>query len=257
MKKYIYKCPYCERKYIAPNKEDRSHSKKLLYNHIEKQHSSLLGGMSPAQAYFNFKYNKTYGSCIICKKPTKWNESVERYDRLCSEECKKIYNEKFKKNMEKKYGKDIYKRMRDPEVQSKMLSKRKISGEYIWSDKKSKTNYTGKYEKDFLEFLDLVLKLNPLDVFAPCPHVFEYIYDNKKHFYLPDFYILSLNLIIEIKDGGSNPNNHPKIQAIDKVKEKLKDEVMKNQKKFNYLKIEDKDYSILINYLIDLKYQEE
>ena len=68
--------------------------------------------------------------------------------------------------------------------------------------------------------------------------------EGKEHFYIPDAYSTSLNLEIELKDGGDNPNKHPKIQAIDKVKEKLKDEVMASLKgQVNYIKICNKDYA--------------
>lgn len=60
------------------------------------------------------------------------------------------------------------------------------------------------------------------DIFAPSPHTYYYEYEGTKHFYIPDFFIGSLNLEVEIKDGGDNPNNHHKIQAVDKVKEEKK-----------------------------------
>ena len=68
-----------------------------------------------------------------------------------------------------------------------------------------------------------------------------WLYENKKHFYIPDFFIPSLNLEVEIKDGDESTvgaNHHPKIMAVDRVKEALKDDVMKsNNKNFNYIKI--------------------
>ena len=71
-------------------------------------------------------------------------------------------------------------------------------------------------------------------------------------------FIPSLNAEIEIKDGGSNPNTHPKIQEVDKVKEKLKDDVMKsNGVPFNYVKIVDKDNMQFLKFLGMLKDQDE
>ena len=90
---------------------------------------------------------------------------------------------------------------------------------------------------------------------APSPHTYYYMYENKKHFYIPDFYIQSLNLEIAIKDGGDNPNTHGKIQAVDKVKERLKDEVMSsNRNTFNYLKIVNKENEKFLKYLEVAKY---
>ena len=135
-----------------------------------------------------------------------------------------------------------------------MLANRKISGEYVWRDRVHKTTYTGSYEKSFLEFLDEVMNFDPTDIMAPSPHTYYYEYEGEKHFYIPDFFIPSLNLEIEIKDGGDNANNHPKIQAVDKVKESIKDKVMvKNE--FNYIKIVNKDNKRFLDYLFKAKEQ--
>jgi len=247
--KKVFKCPLCDFK---------STNKPSLYRHIEDEHKEQYKNSkteSPAQFYFNLKYNKTSGKCIVCGSKTNWNPSVERYDRICGERCSEKYREMFKERMNKKYGKDHL--LNDPDQQKKMLANRKISGEYKWSDGKSKKTYTGSYEKDFLEFLDIMMQFKSHDVIAPAPQVFKYQYEGKDRFYIPDFYIASLNLLVEIKDGGENPNQHHKIQDVDKKKELLKDNVMKNQKEYNYLKITDKDYSIFMNYLIDIKTGEE
>jgi endogenous inhibitor of DNA gyrase (YacG/DUF329 family) len=249
-KRYIYNCPFCDKRYVATDPNKRASAKTSLYGHMEDEHSGMLGDMSPAQVYFNHKYNKTHGSCVMCKKDTKWNEEAERYERFCSERCKEAYRAEFLKRMEKRPDWNL----NDPEVQKNMLSHRKISGEYKWRDNKTKTPYVGSYEKDFLEFLDVVMEYDPKDVMSPAPQVFEYTYENKKHFYIPDFYLTSLNLVVEIKDGGSNPNTHPKIQAVDKAKEKAKDDVMAKQKGVYYIKVTDKDYSIFLNKLLALKY---
>jgi predicted nucleic acid-binding Zn ribbon protein len=246
--KTVFKCPFCDQKYIALKPKDKPNAKKSLYEHMEIKHYDDLNGLSPAQVYFNWKYKKDHGSCVICGKETKWNESTERYERFCSEKCKQKYREEFKKRMKDKYGKEHL--LDDPEVQKKMLSKRKISGKYTWStDKKIKIPYVGSY--------DIVMHYEGTDVIGPAPQIFEYKYEGKVHFYIPDFYIQSLNLILEVKDGGENPNKHPKIQKVDKEKERLKDQVMKKQTKYNYLKITDKDYSILLNYLFNLKYSDD
>jgi hypothetical protein len=146
-----------------------------------------------------------------------------------------------------KYGKVTL--LNDPEQQRKMLANRKISGVYRWTDG-GETTYTGSYELSFLEFLDQIMNYNSSDIIAPSPHTYYYEYEGEKHFYIPDFFIPSLNLEIEIKDGGDNSNMHPKIQAVDKVKENLKDQVMKsNSKNFNYLKIVNKDNKRFFKYL--------
>ena len=150
-----------------------------------------------------------------------------------------------------KYGKTTL--MNDPEFQKKLLAGRRISGEYLWQDKINKTQYVGSYEKSFLQFLDEVLNFDPNDVMAPSPHVYYYIYDGRKHFYMPDMYIPSLELEIEIKDGGDNANTHPKIIAVDKEKERLKDEVLKSST-FDYIKIINKNNMRFLEYLDRVKY---
>ena len=108
--------------------------------------------------------------------------------------------------------------------------------------------------KDFFEMIDLFLNWDGADIIAPSPHTYWYEYEGKKHFYIPDAYSTSLNLEIEFKDGGDNPNKHPKILAVDKIKEQKKDEVMKSLKnQVNYIKICNKDYSEFFALLSSLK----
>ena len=89
------------------------------------------------------------------------------------------------------------------------------------------------------------------DIIMPSPHTYYYEYEGKQLFYIPDAYIPSLNLEIEIKDGGDNPNMHHKIQDVDKVKEKLKDDVVISSK-INYLKIYNKGNNRFLKYLNEM-----
>lgn len=239
-KNTIYKCPYCTHKY----KE-----KPYLYKHMENEHHDLLGGLSPAQAYFNFKYKKDHGSCIMCKGNTKWNEQSERYERLCSDKCREAYRQMFRDRMIKKYGKDNL--LNDPEMQKKMLKNRKISGTYTWSTKYlNKTyvfDYVGKLEKSFLEFMDIMMHWNPSDIMMPAPQIFYYEYEDKKHFYMPDVYITSINTIIEIKSFQNEGYRKRDIEV-----EKIKDQLVINSE-FGYIKIADGEYEEFMDYLINYK----
>ena len=243
MSNKTFKCPICNKKYLE---------KKALYNHIQNEHENFLAeGESPAQFIFNARNKKSGGKCTICGKPTKWCESVERYERFCCDECKEKYRQIFKQRMINKYGKEHL--LNDPNQQKKMLGNRKISGTYTWSDGHTKTVYTGSYEKDFLRFLDLFCNISPNDVFAPAPQIFEYMDGDVKRFYIPDFYIATINTLVEIKDGGDNPNTHTHRTGTDKRKENEKDKVMMEQSNYNYVKVTDKNYAIFMNFLIDLK----
>lgn len=243
MKVKVFKCIYCENKYV---------DKQALYDHIlEKHNDNIPKGMSVSQHLFNVRNKKSHGSCIICGKETKWNEKTEKYERICSEKCQKEFRNMFKNRMINTHGKVHL--LDDPEQQKKMLANRSISGEYRWTDGTMKP-YTGSYELDFLKVCDKMLGLTSNDVIIPAPMVFNYTdSEGKKRFYIPDAYIVSLNTIVEIKDGGSNPNKHHKIQDVDKAKEKMKDDIMRNQKQYNYVKVTDKNYAILLNFMLDLK----
>lgn len=223
----------------------------LYVSHIESSHSeSIPQDMTAWRFVYYLKTGKTHGSCIICKNDTEWNEKTHKYHRFCNNpKCKEKYVETFQNRMIGKYGKVNL--LNDPEQQKKMLANRKISGVYTWRDHVHETPYTGTYELSFLKFLDEIMEFNPEDVIGPSPHTYYYIYEGQKHFYIPDFFIPSLNLEIEIKEGT---NNHPKIQAVDKVKERLKDEVMKsNSNSFNYIKIIEKNNFRFIEFLDEAK----
>lgn len=220
-------------------------------SHIEKYHRDMMrSDMTPKQFAYFLITGKEFGNCIICKSHTKWDEKTCKYKRLCdSKICHDKYVKIFRDRMMNKYGKITL--LDDPEQQKKMLANRKISGLYRWStDPRVKIQYTGSYELAFLVFLDRILSMDPSNIIAPSPHTYYYIYEGKKHFYIPDIFIPSLNLEIEIKDGGTNPNTHPKIVEVDKEKERLKDEVMKAKEiPFDYIKIVNKDHIRFLQYL--------
>ena len=223
-----------------------------LYQHLEDEHNGLIPKNFTSSQYFYFlKTGKDKGRCIICKKPTKWCNVTNKYKRFCENpKCKDIYREIFKKRMIGKYGKIHL--LSNPEQQKKMLANRKISGEYIWSDGAKKT-YTGSYELDLLKFLDIFLQFDSDDVMTPSPHVYYYEYEGEEKFYIPDAFIASLGLEIEVKDGGDNENKHGKIQAVDKVKERLKDKVLMSQTTFSYIKVTNKNYDSIFEFLKQAK----
>jgi hypothetical protein len=229
-----YNCPICKKKYK---------DKLSLYEHLNLVHQSDLGGLSPAHFYFNMRNHKTGGTCIVCGKPTKFNESTEKYSRICSAACQKKYREQFKDRMKTKYGHEHL--LDSPNQQKKMLAARKISGTYTWKSGYKHT-YTGSYEKNFLEFLEHFMSWkNPEDVFAPAPDVFHYKYKNQDKFYIPDFYITSLDLYVEIK---STDNKHYRLR--DLAQEEVKDSTMSGR---NFIKVSENDFQSFIDYLMKAK----
>jgi len=240
MSNKIFKCPICNQSFM---------DKEGLYDHVEKDHrDEIPENMSVKQYVFNLKNKKSGGTCVIDKKPTKWNETAERYDRFCSDKCKAEYIRIFQERMKKVHG--VTHTTKLPEQQQKMQDNRSISGTYKFNSDGIIVNHMGSYELDFLKYIDNELCIDGSELMK-CPHYFEYVHEGQTRIYMPDFFFPNFNLIVEIKDGGSNPNMHHKIQSVDKVKETLKDTVMKSQRNFNYIKIVNKQYNSFL-YLINL-----
>lgn len=249
MAKKKIKCKFCDRYFSSID---------AYAAHLESRHADMIPeDMDGFRFWYFLKTGKTKGHCIICKKPTGWNPTTHKYHRFCKNpKCKEKYKAEFQKRMIGKYGKTTL--LNDPAQQKIMLSRRKISNKYTWSTREAEITYTGSYELSFLEFLDNIMQFDPSDIIAPSPHTYYYVYEGKKHFYFPDFFIPSLNLEVEIKDGGDNANMHPKIQAVDREKERLKDEVMRSNGVFNYLKIVNKNNGRFFTFLeaLDFKVRE-
>lgn len=245
----VYKCPICNKSFKTLTG---------FGDHMQKWHpDEIPNGWSVTRYFYYLQTGKMHGTCIVCKRDSEWNEATGKYNRFCENpKCKEEYREEFKKRMIGKYGKTHL--LNDPEKQKEMLKARKISGTYSFEDG-GKIDYVGTYEKDFLFMLDQFMHFNSKDIMGPSPHTYYYAYRNPKDkkneglkFYIPDFYIPSLNLEVEIKD---TTNQHHKIIDIDRVKEKLKDETMSNIPKLNYLKITDKNYESFFEFLLNMKEQ--
>ena len=234
-------CPVCKRKFISVDAN---------INHIDDCHPyDCPKGVTVKQWIFNVKNRLSpankYGHSILSGKPTEWNEKLGRYERLANDKEKAAFRKLFVQRMMKVHGKSTL--LNDPEIQKKMLEHRKISGKYTFDD--VVFNYTGSYEFDFLRYMDVVLSWDPHDIFMPCPIIVKYISprDGKQHFYIPDVYISSLNLIVEIK---SQENKHYRKRDLDI--ELAKDAAMRKMD-VNYVKIYDKDYEDFLSTVNSLK----
>ena len=238
-----FKCPECGMKFSSMPGWSK---------HIKVHHPGLIPkGYSDMRFLYYCVTGRTHGNCIQCGKETTWNETNGKYNRFCNNpKCKEEYTKIAKQRMIDKYGKEHL--LNDPNMQRKMLKNKAISGTYKFSNKSGQVDYVGTYEKDFLYMMDHVLGFSAKDIMGPSPHNYIYMYEGKAHVYIPDFYIPNYNLEIEIK---TDENKHHKIQAVDKVKEKLKDEVMSKNPSINYFKILDKDYTEFFKYLTDKKFE--
>lgn len=235
-----YKCPYCDERY----------EREKLISHVEDEHEDFIPEkQTPTQVVFNSINKKDHGTCIVCKKPTKWNEKAGRYDRLCTNpRCKQKLREEFKKNAMKKDGTYVY--TADPKFQEKMLRGRKISSTYTFTDG-GKVDYVGSYEKKFLEFIDKVMNIESKDIMDPGPTI-QYEYEGEIHYWITDFYYVPGNLVLDIKDGGKNPNTRPMEEY--REKQLAKEATIRKMKKYNYLRLTDNNFAQFMEVLADLKY---
>ena len=240
------KCPYCEGRFTRAK----------LHIHIQEKHEDLIPeGYTALRVAFNTINNKTEGHCIMCGNVTDWNEDKGRYERLCNDpKCHEAYKKMVAERTKKKYGTERL--QTDPEyaeyVQRKALAGRKMHGEYTFADG-GKIEYFGSYERKFLQFMDQVMHCESEDILAPAPSI-KYQYEGKTHLYIPDFYYIPYNLIIEIKDGGSNPNNHPHRTGEDELKLRAKEEAIRQLNEFSYVRVVNNDFGQVLSIMAVLKY---
>ena len=237
-----YKCPYCNKKYERPK----------LITHINRVHEDMIPeGYTATRIVFDVANPNTKHVCRICGRDVEWNEKAGRYNVLCGNpKCKEAMREEYKKNMIRVKG--TYNILNDPEQQKAMLAGRRISGKYKFQDG-GVVEYTGTYEKNFLEFLDNVMNIPSSDIMAPGPTM-EYEYNGKKHIYIPDFYYIPYNLIIEVKDGGDNPNTRASSSmTASREKTIAKERVVSDKGEYNYLRLTNNQFDQFIDILMDIK----
>lgn len=226
------------------SKKDKISAKQKMGLHYETKHKSMLPpDMDGYRFFYYLLTKKTKGSCVECHNETDFNRNTMKYSRFCNNPlCKQKYKEVRDKRMIDKYGKTHI--LDDPEMQKKMQSQRKIGGYYTWSNGKVKFQYLSSYELHFLKFLDLELHWPESDLFSPSPHTYMYEYNKTKHYYMPDFFIPSLNLEVEIKSDARMNNQNQE----SKEKDAIKDSTMRALSSLiNYIRIMDKDYTEFLN----------
>lgn len=241
-----YKCPFCSKSFVRDK----------LSAHISKTHSDMIDEdheYTADRIVFDICNHKEpigggHSNCRICKKPTKWNQDLVRYDAYCSKECKNKARELYKENMLRVRG--TYNLLEDPEWQeTKMLANRKITDKYRWSDGTYKT-YVGSYEKKFLEFCDNVLKIDSSDLVTPGPKI-EYEFHGEKHTWITDAIYLPYKLVFDIKDGGDNKNN----RSMPEYREKQiqKEKFITDQGQYNYIRLTNNEFVQLLQIFAELK----
>lgn len=99
--------------------------------------------------------------------------------------------------------------------------------------------YQGTYELDFLKYCD---KKGILDIVSNGPSI-KYLFNDVEHTYHPDFFIESMNLIVEVKSSYT----YNKELDVNLMKEKYS-----MLCGYNFLFIIDKDYTKFNNLFIDI-----
>ena len=243
------KCPICGKTYKEVG---------TFGNHMRSEHPGTIpeDWSDLRYAYF-VATGKSCGHCCECGQLTAWNEVAGHYGRICgSEACRKRFRERVMAGMRARYGKANL--LDDPNFRQRMLTGRKISGEMEFWDG-GKVQYMGALEKAFVKMLNDFFRFPSSDIISPSPNRYTYYYENPNdmehagmHYYIPDFYIPSCNLEIELKAAD---NQRPKNLMIDIIKDTAKDIMMLRQPMVNYVKVYETDYHVFFQVFADLAQQ--
>lgn len=235
-------CPYCK-KYFSHKTDTLDHINKCHGNRLETDN------MDAAQALYFSTHGCLTSKCMCgCGRDTDWNYKTGKPYKVSSDpSCKRRLREQAVKNHVRVYGKETL--LDDMEHQKEMERRRHTAGEYQFSDG-GKVGYLSRPEMALLKFLDTIMEFTS-NMVLESPEYFTY-YDPKAdrtRKYIPDYYLPDYNLLIEVKDGGSHPNTNPAFIQETKYKVALKDEVMKKQTKYNFIKIVDNNFGPLVELL--------
>lgn len=231
------RCPFCTMIFNDKHK---------FCNHIANKHNDQVPEeYEPLEWAYSLLVHKPVGRlCTECRKnKVHFNKETLKYGRICDDPaCRESYVKKVKGRMVNVYGKEHL--LNDADMQRKMIYNHANARDYVW-DENHTFRIIGTYEEDFLNKLKS-LGWSPNDIVAPSPNNYWYKWkDGSTHLYIPDFYIISLNLEIEIKESN---NTHPRMVHNREI-EYLKDARMRKEcdkTGLHYLKIVDKNYDEFI-----------
>lgn len=229
------KCPFCNNIYD---------DKQKFCHHITNRHNDQIP--ENCEDGLEYAYSLLVGKdigrlCVQCHtNPVHFNDESLKYERLCSDpKCKEAYIKMMKGRMMNKYG--VEHLLNNADMQRKMLLNHADAKDYIW-DNNHKFRVIGTYEIDFLDHLKK-MDWSPSDIIAPSPNDYWYKWDDGTvHLYIPDFYIPSLSLEVEIKQGGFNDSFMNHNRNIENKKD-LRMKAEANMSGINYIKILDKNYT--------------
>lgn len=238
-------CPYCKRYFST---------KQPTLDHINQYHGDRLemDKMDAAQALYFSTHGSLEGECMCgCGRKTRWCYSTGKPHKVSDDpSCRERLRALAVKNHTRVYGKATL--LDDMEHQREMQKHRPTAGEYTFADG-GKVGYLSKPELAFLKFLDTIMDFTS-NMVQVSPESFTYHdpKDNVDRKYDPDFYLPDYNLLVEIKDGGEHTNTNPAFVKETKYKVALKDEVMRKQTKYNFIKIVDNNFGPFVELLYQI-----
>ncbi len=228
------KCPICGKNFAK---------KDFFIEHVSKIHKNDIPRNMTAEQYVYHSIHGTIkGKCMCgCGKETEWNYKTGKPYKLSNDpECKKRIREIALKN-----GSDGH-LLKDMEHQKVMQKGREIAGVYTFKDG-GKIDYLAKNELSFLRFSENVCEFTSRMVLN-APQVFSYDDNGTPRKYMPDYFMPDYNLLVEIKASNSNPE----YMKDTGYKVKLKDQVMLDQKEYNFIKIVDNKFGGFLEILFDI-----
>jgi len=237
-------CPYCKLYFSK---------KGAAVEHINQKHEAQLeeAGMDACQALYYSTHGTLHGPCMACGGPTEWNYQTGKPYKICTNpKCRETLRANACKNMLRVHGKITL--LDDMEQQRRMQHNRPTAGKYKFADG-GEIDYLSKPEEAFLRFCDQIVEIPSWGI-QVSPEVFTY-YDpksDKTRHYDPDFYLPDYNLLVEVKDGGTHTNTNPAFIRETKYKVALKDAVMRNQTKYNFIKIVDNKFGPFVELLYQI-----
>lgn len=244
------KCPICNKNF--PKKDDAvEHLTKVHPEKLEEKH------MDACQLLYFESHGTLAGKCMCgCGKDTPWNYKTGKPCKVYpSAECQKRIRETYKSNMSRTYNGRIT-LLDDMDHQREMQKHRRIAGKYKFPDG-GEVDYLARLEMNWLMFCDKVLDFTS-NMIVDSPEYFPY-YDEKAgkmRMYMPDYYLPDYNLLVEIKDGGDHPNGNKAFQDTTRYKVEYKDEVMRKQDKYNYIRISGTNYGPFVEALYQIVHEQ-
>lgn len=229
------KCPSCGRNF---------NKKEFLVDHINQVHQNdIPKNMNTEQYIYYSSHGTIKGKCMCgCGKDTEWNYKTGKpYKLNSSPECISRLRATAVKN-----GADGH-LLKSMDYQKNVMQKgRNIAGVYTFKNG-IKIDYLAKNELAFLKFCETVCEFTG-NMIVSAYQTFTYMDGDIERTYMPDFYLPDYNLLVEIK--GNNQN--PEYQKDTGYKVKLKDDVMRKQKEFNYIKIVDNKFGEFLEILFNI-----